>query len=554
MSIRQVMEVIQKEVHRAPDSPGGIALQIDKKGRLIGVVTDGDIRRALLGGVSINDSIDRVINRNPITLNKDLTPEEMLEKLVDEIKKRSKRRLEVIATVDNQGRPYDVFNFFELWRKVEVKTRIISIIGLGYVGLTLALILADLGFKVIGVDSDKAIVENLNRKKSHVHEPGINTLLSRHLNKNFFVRHKFDNNDSDVYIICVGTPVNEKGKVEAEPLKEALLYITKILKRDDLVILRSTVPIGTCRSFVVPILEKKTKMEAGKDFFVSFAPERTLEGDALNELRSLPQIIGGYNKTSTDLTVKIFKSITDQIVLVDSLESAEMVKLLNNVFRDLTFSFANEVALICDKLGLNSFKVIKAANYGYLRSFIPSPSPGVGGYCLTKDPYILIESAKKIRQKARLPRLSREINDKMIDYVFERVSRFIEKNNKNRSKIKIFMMGMAFKGEPETSDMRNSTSLDVFRKLKKRYKNIFVFDPVVKREDLIKNGFKYSSIKNGFSNADCVLLMNNHKSYKDLDIYNLFSKMKKPGLFFDAWHIFDEIIIEPVDGITHQGI
>ena len=556
ISIRGAMSVIQQETHKAHDAPGNIALVVDRKNKLIGIVTDGDIRRALLKGASIDDCVDKIINTNPVTFHKNITTEEILEKTIEIVKERktANKRLDVIITVDDDNKPYDVFPFFELWKRGEIKTRVVSIVGLGYVGLTLGLTLADLGFKVIGVDSNKEVIKKLKHKKSHVHERGIDALLNMHLNKNFFVQDRFENNDSDVYVICVGTPVDARGKVKIESLKNSLHYITNILKKDDLIILRSTIPIGSCRDIVIPFVEKKTKMKAGEDFHIAFAPERTIEGDALNELRTLPQVIGGYDKKSAELTVKLFKHLTDSIVLVDNIEDAEMIKLINNSYRDFTFSFANEIALMCEKFNLDSHKVISGANHGYERSLVPKPSPGVGGYCLTKDPFILIDSAKKKGYKAKLPLLARNINDKMIDYVCKKVDTFAKKNKKTKSKMKIFAIGLAFKGSPETSDTRESTSLMILNKLKKKYKNIVVYDPVVKKSDIKKLNLTYNTLNQGFKNADCVLVLNNHKSYKDLDVYKLLSTMNKSGMFFDAWHLFDKTAIEQVNNTDYQSI
>lgn len=556
ISIRGAMRVIQQETHKAPDTPGNIALAVDKDGKLIGIVTDGDIRRAILGGIDIDDCVDKIINTNPATFHKNTTTEEILEQTIDIVKERktANSRLDVIITVDDDNKPHDVFPFFELWKRGEIKTRVVSIVGLGYVGLTLGLTLADLGFKVIGVDSNKKVVKQLKNKKSHIHERGIETLLNMHLNKNFFIQDKFENNDSDVYVICVGTPVNEQGRVNTEALKNALQYITNTIKKDDLVVLRSTIPVGSCRDIVVPFIEKKTNMKIGEDFHVGFAPERTIEGDALNELRTLPQVIGGYDKKSTELTVKLFKHLTDSIVLVDNIEDAEMVKLINNTYRDFTFSFANEMALICDKFNLDSHKVINAANYGYARSLVPKPSPGVGGYCLTKDPYILVDSVRKKGYDAKLPLLARNINDKMLDHVCEKVDTFAKKQKLTKSKIKIFAIGLAFKGEPETSDIRGSTSMTIINKLKKKYKNIVVYDPVIKKGEIKKLGLTHNTLNQGFKDADCVLVLNNHKSYKDLDIYKLLSTMNKSGMFFDAWHLFDKTAIEQINNIDYQSI
>lgn len=553
-SIKQAMHSINEQPQRHAEAPGGVALVVDKKDKLVGVVTDGDIRRALLSGASLEDSIEKAMNRNPITFRKDLGPDELLVETIREINRRNIRnkRLDIIITVDEKGRPYDVFRFFDLWKNSEIKTRVVSIIGLGYVGLTLGLVLAEAGFKVVGVDRNRKVVSELNKRKSHIHEQGVDGLLHRHLGKNFFAQAKFKNNDSDIYIVCVGTSVDEKGKVRPAPLLDALAYITGLLKKGDLVVLRSTVSVGTSRNLVIPLLEKRTGMKAGEDFYVSFAPERTVEGKALIELRELPQVIGGFNKTSADMTAKLFNHLTSSIVSVEDLETAELVKLLNNSYRDLTFSFANEVALISDAYKLNTQKVIQAANYGYKRSTIPMPSPGVGGYCLPKDPYILVESARAAGVDARLPKLSREINNKMIDHVCQKIDEFLKDHGKKRAKI--FLVGLAFKGDPETRDTRGSTSVAIAKKLSKKYPNLFVFDPVLKRTDILAEGFRAANLKRGFRNADCVLILNNHESYRDMDIHSFLDQMRKPGLLFDAWYMFADILSEPIEGIEHKGL
>lgn len=556
MSIKQVMEIIQKQSRAIPPGPSNVACITDDNNTLLGIATDGDIRRALISSYTINDKISKIMNRNPIIFHKDMTPDDILAHLLEEIKRRKvpNKKLNQIILVDNKKRVYDVFTFFDLWKSTEVKTREFCIIGLGYVGLTLALILAESGYRVIGTDTNKKIINDLRDIKTRVHEKDITTLLSRHINKNFYVQDSLKNSNSDVYIVCVGTPLTPRGMIDLKPLKLALQKITQYLKHGDLIILRSTVSIGTCRNFVIPFVEKNTQLKAGEDFYVAFAPERTVEGDALNELRSLPQIIGGMNKNSTDLTLKVFQNITSNIVLVENLETAEMIKLLNNTYRDLNFAFANEIAMLCDTYNLDSYKVIRAANQGYSRSNIPLPGPGVGGQCLVKDPYILTQSAKKAGFSMKLPALGREINKKMIDFVCQKVDSFVERNKKNPKKMKIFAIGMAFKGHPETKDIRASTAIDIVRKLKNKYPNIYVYDPVVKKQDLKDIGLAVSTLEKGFENADCILILNNHPSYPGINIFHLLKMTKKPSLFFDSWHQFETLLIKPQKGIKIQGI
>ena len=172
-------------------------------------------------------------------------------------------------------------------------------------------------------------------------------------------------------------------------------------------------------------------MKAGKDFYVAFAPERTVEGKALEELRRLPQVIGGTDRVSAEVAAHLFNSITSHSVIVDSLEEAEMVKLINNTYRDVTFAFANELSLVCKRWGIDTAKVIDAANRDYERSRVPMPSPGVGGYCLKKDPYIFIASARKKGYTPLLVSHARRVSDRMVSFIGETIFEFLLRNKKS---------------------------------------------------------------------------------------------------------------------------
>jgi len=256
--------------------------------------------------------------------------------------------------------------------------------------LTLAIALAEANYHVTGFDSNKNKIKDLLNLNSYIHEVGLTELLRETLNVSFFPSTTIKENE-DVFIISVGTPVDyssSKPEPQLNELKKATELIGRKLKFGNLVILRSTVPVGTCRGFVIPILERLSGLKCGRDFHLACAPERTAAGNAINELRELPQIIGGFNKDSVEATVALFREITPTIIRVGSLEAAEMVKLVNNSFRDYVFAYSNYVTRIASGYNVNIYEIIKAANQGYPRDKIPLPSPGVGGPCLTKDPFI----------------------------------------------------------------------------------------------------------------------------------------------------------------------
>lgn len=554
-TIRKTMEIVDRAPHKG--APAGMALVVDKTNKLLGVVTDGDIRRATLRNVDLDSPVESIMIKDPVTVTKGLSGGDMLGDVLKKVRESPRLRgakVDKIVVVDEEGRVNDVVSFFEIWRKSEIKTREVCIVGLGYVGLTLAASLSDVGFRIIGVDHNKEILQKLKRGIPHVHEVGLDALLKYHLNKTFLLKPDLEKRESDVYIICVETPIDDSGKPVMKHLEKAAISAGRVLKKDDLVVIRSTVPVGSCRNFVLPILERESGLAMGKDFYLVFAPERTVEGKALEELRKLPQVIGGLDKTSVELASKLFRELAPTIVTVDSLEAAEMVKLINNTFRDLTFAYANELALICDKLGLDAAKLIEASNEGYPRGNVPAPSPGVGGACLTKDPYILIDAAKKRGVEPVLMKHARKINEYMPSHVAEKIVSFCRSKRKNLSKVKIFIIGFAYKGRPETKDMRFSPTLDLLKFLAKAgVKRIYGYDPVVPKIEIEKLGVTVCNLRQGLKGADCAVIMNNHESYTDMSIYPLLNSMKKPGLFFDGWHIFPKEMVARVKGITYGG-
>ncbi len=557
VSIKEAMRVINESVHQDPPAPGGIALVVSGENTLEGVLNDGDIRRALLSGRNMEEPISGIMNRLPVTVSSGLGADQMLAFLLSETKRRGLRStaFDKLIVVDDDAKPQDVITFFELWRRTDVKTRTVAIAGLGYVGLTLALTLADMDVDVIGTDVDSEVLRQIRSGETHFHERGLREILLKHLGTRFRVADGFPVDASDVYVISVGTPVDQSGEPQLDALKASVKSVSKVLKRFDLVVLRSTVPVGTTRSVVLPILEHESGLRAGEDFFLAFAPERTVEGNALEELRNLPQVVGGIDRTSTELAGKLFHLITPKIVPVSSLEEAELVKLLNNSYRDLTFAFANEIATYCHAIGLEANRVIRAANDGYVRGSIPFPSPGVGGPCLTKDPYILVSSARSAGVGLELPSASRRVNERAIMGIRSRVDRFFSDTGKRPEHGKIFIAGMAFKGEPETGDIRNSASLLIAQALRERNFSVAVHDQVfAERGATDIAGFPSVSFPEGFLSADAVLVLNNHRFYRGQDIVRLARTMARPGLLFDAWYLFANARSSLPDGVQYQTL
>lgn len=429
-----------------------------------------------------------------------------------------------------------------------MKNKKICVVGLGYVGLTLSIVLAEKSFEVYGVETNKSILEQLNKCKPHFREKNLDILLKKFLNRNLHISGKISEHDFGTFIICVGTPLNKKTK---KPVLDYVINasneVAKCLSEDALVVLRSTIPIGTTRNIVKPILDNSKK-----DYRLAFCPERTVEGAALTELKQLPQIVGGIDEDSIDRALDIFRRVTPTTIQVSSLEAAEMIKILDNTFRDVNFAYANEIAIICEKLGLDALELILSANMGYPRTKIPTPG-FVGGACLEKDPYILVYFAEKLGYNPSLIKDSRSINESLPLHIAKKIENGFKKLKKDKNS-KIFITGFAFKGQPETADLRGSSTIDLLTNLKKMgYKNLYGHDFVVLPKDLEKLGVKLCTIEYGFKNSDCVIIATNHLSYYNLDIEYLSSLMNKPSLLIDVWRVFDYNIVK-ANGIIYKGV
>jgi UDP-N-acetyl-D-mannosaminuronic acid dehydrogenase len=417
----------------------------------------------------------------------------------------------------------------------------VGIVGLGYVGLTLATVLAEAGNTVIGVEKRPDLVDLTNQGIPHFTETGLPDALSGVTRfKKLVAAERFDNSFScDTYIITVGTPLSPDGVARLDMIEGAARDIAENMRDGALVILRSTVKIGTTRDVVAPILAA-----SGKKFDIAMCPERTLEGKALQELRELPQIVGADDPAVADRAAAVFRRLTSSIVLVSDIETAEIIKLIGNTFRDVQFAFANEVARVCDAFGVSAHEVIAAGKLGYNRTNIPLPGL-VGGPCLEKDPHILMESARTRGISLEMTAAGRLVNERQP----EETVRFIRSEIDRRdleTPLKINILGMAFKGLPETSDLRGSMSIKVLDALKKAHPNadIGLYDPVTSPE-VLEAEFPDERIFNRFgdavSGASVVVIANNHPSLGTISPRTISEFINPNGFVFDYWNHFSHL-------------
>ena len=541
MSIKETINSISNDSKKIRFP--GIAIILNNK-KLLGIVTDGDIRRAFASGVNFKLPIKRIMNKNPIILYDDIPIQNIVtltRRAVAESNKLKSDHVKYIILVDKNKNFKRIYDYSKLISEDLSSKRTVAVIGMGYVGLTLATSLANKGHIVTGIDTNKRIIKNLTFGKTDIYEPGLSTILKSNIkSKKIRFLSFLDSFKYDIYIIGVGTPIYN-GRPNLKYLKLSAVSISKKLKTGDQIMLRSTVPVGTTRNIIIKILEKGSNLKAGKDFYVSFTPERTVEGNALYELRNLPQIIGGYSGACSKASADFWSTFTRKIIKVESLEAAELIKLANNTFRDVSFAFSNELALKCNEHNINAFALINAANDGYPRNQIPQPSPGVGGSCLTKDP-ILYSTNKKGTINSSLGTYGRRVNKQAGNFVLKVLNVFSKKINKPVTNMNILIVGLTFKGEPENYDIRFSVPVEVYNKLRNKCKNIFLWDGMIKKKhNLINDLISETELEKKINKIDAILFLNNNK--KNLKVFERI-RGNNIKLIFDGWNQLDQAEVE----------
>ncbi|MCA3358983.1 MAG: nucleotide sugar dehydrogenase [Roseomonas sp.] len=427
----------------------------------------------------------------------------------------------------------------------------VCIIGLGYVGLTLAVAMVDAGFVVNGVEKDSRILDALSEGRAHFSEAGLDARIASHLKTGRFrfSRQIPTDTSSTVYIVTVGTPVGPDKRTRTDSLRSVMDSIAQVLKEGDLVILRSTVRVGTTRQIVIPVLDS-----CGVKYDIAFCPERTLEGNALSELRSLPQVVGGRTSMATFRASQLFSFLTPSMVRVSSLEAAEMVKLINNTQRDYVFAFANEVAAMCDVLGISASEVISSGNLGYPRANLPLPGP-VGGPCLEKDPYILAEGLDRFSFTPALALGARRWNEALPSWTVGLVAREYRRMTKAEPK-KIAILGLAFKGRPETDDLRGTLAGPIIEMIRGEFPGteIVGWDPVVAADAVQTLGVvPMPSLEMAFAGASMAFIQNNHPIFGYVDMATLAEAMERPAIIYDYWNQYQNGLTLP-EGVSYRAL
>ena len=354
-----------------------------------------------------------------------------------------------------------------------MKKNNILVIGLGYVGLPLALNLSKY-YKVIGFDRSIKRINELKKGKDSNEEVSKNEILKSKIK--FLFDEKELNSKIDIFIITVPTPVNSKKKPDIRNLISACKLISKKIKKNNLIIIESTIAPGTTEDICLDLISKKSKVKK-RDLNICFSPERINPGDKINNLKNLVKIISGNSKKSINSALKIYKKVSKKVVLAESIKAAELAKIVENAQRDLNISFMNELYKICDLYNLNYKHVLSLCKTKW--NFVDFQPGLVGGHCVPVDPYYLIESIKKKGLKSEVLSLSRKVNDNFVNYISNKILKFL----KTIKKKKIFFYGINFKDN--VLDRRNSKFYSIYKNLEKIYKKKITLGDDIKEEKTI---------------------------------------------------------------------
>lgn len=408
-------------------------------------------------------------------------------------------------------------------------------VGLGYVGLPLAAMLACVGFQVTGVDTNENKVLELQKYgMPDFYEPGLQELLKKYKsNLEFTTENAQMMQKCQTIIITIGTQLKPDGTVDLDGLDDCRQAMAQYLSPGHLLILKSTVPCRTTRKFADQ-LEQQTELKAGTDFFVAYCPERTIEGNALTELRELPKIIGGYNNESAERARQVIEKLGGQIIIVSSLEVAEMCKLVDNAYRATNISFANEVGLICEAINIDSDELVSAINTGYERTSLFRSGLGAGGACLSKDPTVLALSAAEFGVDAKIIKTCIVSNQDATLRVAGMAAEFIRNECPDDSTVAL--LGIAFKGLPETDDRRGAPAGIIRDFLLKEFSGLSFnyYDPLIRE---FEGQPVSATMKGALKDANIVIFLTNHATLlgvKSADILD--GDGPQPNLVIDCWH------------------
>ncbi|MEK7401069.1 MAG: nucleotide sugar dehydrogenase [Gemmatimonadota bacterium] len=398
-----------------------------------------------------------------------------------------------------------------LLEKIENRSAKVGVIGLGYVGLPLAVEFAHAGFEVLGYDVSERVVKLINGGGSHIKDVPAGTVAECvRSGKLKATTDAARLGDLDAISIAVPTPLAKTRDPDMSFVLAATETVARSARAGQLIVLESTTYPGTTRELLQPALESRG-LVVGNDVFLAFSPERVDPGNERWTTKNTPKVVGGVTRNCTDVATALYEACIDQVVPVSSPEAAELTKLLENTFRSVNIGLVNEMAIVCDKLGVNVWEVIDAAAtkpFGFMRF---TPGPGIGGHCIPLDPHYLAWKMRTLSYKTRFIDLASEINSEMPDYVVKKVAAALNDDRKSVRGSRVLVLGIAYK--KDIDDMRESPALDVIRLLEEQGAEVSYHDPFVAK--FVEDGHSMESVPltdDVLTKSDAVVVVTDHSS------------------------------------------
>ena len=443
-------------------------------------------------------------------------------------------------------------NIDEVRNSLVTKSLKVCIVGIGRIGLPTALSFAKAGLQTIGVDINEKLVDSINIGNfSSKDEPGQEELFNKvRKDGKFSATTKIDDAvpQSDLILLSLPTPMDENNIPDYSALRMVGKQLTKILEPKSLVIVESTIEPGFIEDEFVAIINESEKLKASENFTIGVCPENANPGEILHDFNSLPRLVGGINENTTKIITLIYRAVFSvELIEMSNCKTANAVKLTTNVFRDLNIAYANELALMFDKLGIDTLEVLEAAKKKY-NFQIHFPGPGVGGPCLPINSYQFLNTAKRIGVKLDLVKSGRETNERMSDHVIDLVTGAFQEIKKSVDKSKILILGVSYK--PDVKDIQLTPAENVIKKLQNLGAKILIYDPFYVGNEVF--GIKVEAkITDVISEVDATIIVTAHKEFSLIDP-SIFSQMKSP-ILVDTRGIIDMVSAKKI-GLVFRGI
>ncbi|MBD50999.1 MAG: hypothetical protein CMB08_03640 [Euryarchaeota archaeon] len=417
----------------------------------------------------------------------------------------------------------------------------VAVVGMGYVGIPVALTLAKSGLEVIGLDIDQEKVDSLNNSQYPLkgEEPGIQNLLEEVIDKQLFHASVdfSDAENADAWLVCVQTPfLVDEFRPNFKALKGAVSEISKNLSPNSVVVIESTIPPGTTESVVIPLLESHSSLVAGEDFGVGHCPERVMPGKLINNLTTYNRVLGGIDDNTHSVMIDIYSRITNGDLYCTDIKTAEVVKTFENTYRDVEIAIANDFARYCDSVGVDFFEVRDQVNTVEARN-LHLPGGGVGGHCIPKDTWLLAYGSKDNYDPNFLT-MARKVNDSMPNHISEKCISIVNKFNLNPSESVVTILGLSYL--EESDDVRNSPSATLYNILTKQFREVRVHDHYADDYPGIEN---QKNIEVAVKDSDLIVIMVGHQLYRSLDLRKIGNLMRNK-LLVDSRNSFSKTYLE----------